>query len=220
MHELIGLLKKEALLEWRQRYALNGMLLYVGSTVVVCYMSFGVRSGTLAPATWNALFWIIMLFTAVNAVAKSFMQEAEGRQLYYYTLVSPQLIILAKTLYSMALMLLLSVLGLSVYSLVLGNPIQDMLLYVIAALLGALSFAATFTMISGIAAKAGNNSTLMAVLGFPVIIPALLMVIRLSKNAMDGLDWSVSYDEMGVLLALNAIVVAVSYLLFPYVWRS
>jgi heme exporter protein B len=75
-------------------------------------------------------------------------------------------------------------------------------------------------MISAIAAKAGNNATLMAILSFPVILPLLILIIKLSKNAMDGLDRSVSYDEIAVLCAINAIVIAVSLILFPYLWRD
>jgi heme exporter protein B len=75
-------------------------------------------------------------------------------------------------------------------------------------------------MISSIAAKAANSSTLMAVLSFPVIIPMLLMLMKLSKNAIDGLDRSVSADELLTLLAINLIVISVSYILFPYLWRS
>jgi heme exporter protein B len=48
----------------------------------------------------------------------------------------------------------------------------------------------------------------------------LILIIKLSKNAMDGLDRSVSYDEIGVLCAINAIVIAVSLILFPYLWRD
>jgi hypothetical protein len=43
---------------------------------------------------WNSLYWIIILFSAVNAVAKSFVQEHQGRQLYYYMIASPEAIIL------------------------------------------------------------------------------------------------------------------------------
>jgi heme exporter protein B len=67
--EIIQLLKREITLELKQRYALNAILLYVVSTVFVCYLSFK----TLVDVpTWNALFWIIILFTAVNATSKSF----------------------------------------------------------------------------------------------------------------------------------------------------
>jgi heme exporter protein B len=87
-------------------------------------------------------------------------------------------------------------------------------------LLGSLSFSTVFTMISAIASKAGNNGTLMAILSFPVIIPIILLLIRLSKSAMDGIERSLSYGNMGVLLAINVIVVATSLLLFPFLWRD
>ena len=99
------LIKKEMLLEWRSKYALNGVLLYVVSTVFVCYLSFISVPNKL---TWNALFWIIMLFASINAVAKSFLQESRGRHLYIYTLVSPVALILAKTIYNSFLMIVLT----------------------------------------------------------------------------------------------------------------
>ncbi len=218
--EIISLLKKEIILEWRRKYAFNGILLYIVSTIFVCYLSFNLQKSQLNPLTWNALFWIILLFTATNAIAKSFMQESEGRQLYYYMLVSPEAIILSKIIYNALLMWLMSLIGYLIYSVVLGNPVQDKLLFFINILLGGLGFATTLSMISAIASKSAQGGTLMAVLGFPVIIPLLLLLIKISKNAMDGLALSVSYKEISTLLAINLIVVSISYLLFPYLWRS
>lgn len=218
--EIKLLLKKEIILEWRTRYALNGILLYVVGAVFICYMSFKLQRGALNVSTWNALFWIIMLFAAVNAVAKSFLQEQRGRLMYYYTVASPQGIIVAKMLYNTMLLLLLAVICVVVFSLVMGNEVQNGWLFVINLLLGAVGFSVTLTMVSGIAAKASNSSTLMAVLSFPIIIPLLLMVMKISKNAIDGLDPTVSYDEIVILLAINGIVASLSYILFPYLWRS
>lgn len=211
------LIRKEIMLEWRSRYALNGILLYVVSTVFVCYLSFRELS---SPPTWNALFWIIMLFASVNAITKSFIQESRGRHLYYYTITGPQAIIISKIIYNVFLMLLLSAIALGFYMLVFKNPVGDPLFYLLSVLLGSISFASVFTMISGIASKAGNGGALMAILSFPVVIPLLIVLIKLSKNAMDGLDRSVSYDEIGVLLAIDAIVITTSLLLFPYLWRD
>lgn len=208
------------MLEWRQRYALNGMVLYIVSTVFVCYLSFRTRSNQLNPLTWNTLFWIILLFTAVNAIAKSFTQERAGRLLYYYTLASPQGIILSKILYNSALMLVLSLLGFGFYAFVMGNPVGDITMYLLAIVLGGIGFASSLTMVAGIASKAENNASLMAILSFPVILPMLLMVMKLAKNALDGLDRSANTDEILVLLALDAIVITLSLILFPYLWRS
>ena len=38
--------------------------------------------------------------------------------------------------------------------------------------------------------------------------------------ALDGLDWSVSQSSVLTLVALNMIVGATSYLLFPFLWRG
>lgn len=220
VNELRILLRKEIMLEWRQRYALSGMLLYIVSTVFICYLSFNLKRNLLTPIVWNTLFWIILLFTAVNAIAKSFSQERYGRLLYYYTLCSPQAVILSKIIYNSLLMIVLSLIGFGFYAFVMGNPVGDMTLYLICILLSAIGFASVLTMVAGIASKADNNATLMAVLSFPVILPMLLMTIRLAKNAMDGLDWSFSMDEIRTLLAIDAIVITLSYLLFPFLWRS
>lgn len=218
------LLKKEILLEWRSKYAFNGVLLYVVSTVFICYISFNLTPDFAGSSgykvVWNVLFWIIILFASVNAIAKSFMQESRGRLLYYYSIASPQAIILSKTLYNTALMTLLSTLALLVYLLFFENTIGDPLFYFTSVVLGSISFSTVFTMISAIASKAGNNGTLMAILSFPVIIPVILILIRLSKRAMDGIDRSLSYGDIGVLAAINAIVITTALLLFPYLWRD
>ncbi|MDB5031241.1 heme exporter protein CcmB [Mucilaginibacter sp.] len=218
------LFKKEVVLEWRSKYAFNGVLLYVVSTVFVCYISFSLTPGfdksTGYKVVWNVLFWIIILFASVNAIAKSFVQESKSRLLYYYSIASPHAIILSKTIYNILLMSLLSILALIVYLVFFNNTIGDPLFYFITVLLGSVSFSTVFTMISAIASKAGNNGTLMAILSFPVIIPVILILIRLSKSAMDGIERSLSYGNIGVLCLINVIVMATALLLFPYIWRD
>ncbi len=217
---VIALLKKDLLLEWRQRYALNGILLYIASTVFICYLSIGLKTTKISPLTWNAILWIILLFASVNAVAKSFLQEKSGRLLYYYSIASPQEIILSKMIYNSGLLLVLSSIAYLFYSIVLGNPVEDGLLFFINVLIGAVGFSTTFTMISAIASKADNSSTLMTILSFPIIIPMLLILMKISKNAIDGLALSVSYNGLMMLCALNVMMIALAYILFPFLWRS
>ena len=223
-NQTLYLLKKEIVLEWRSKYAFNGVLLYVVSTVFICYMSFNLNPGFAGTKgysiVWNVLFWIIILFASVNAIAKSFMQESKARLLYYYSIASPQAIIISKTIYNILLMSLLSGLALVVYLVFFPNKLNDPLFYFLTVLLGSISFSTVFTMISAIASKAGNNGTLMAILSFPVIIPVILVLLKLSKNAMDGIDRSLSYENIALLLAINVIVITTSLLLFPFLWRD
>lgn len=216
LQQVKTLVYKDIVLEWRSKYAINGILLYVVSTVFVCYQAFK----SVDTLVWNALFWIILLFASINAISRSFVQESPYRQLYYYTLVNPKAVILAKIIYNTLVMILLSIIAFTSYSITFNTPIGDPTLYLIAVLLGSISFASVFTMVSGISAKTGNNSTIMAVLSFPVIIPLLIVLIKLSQNAMNGLDRAISTGEILVLLAINVITIAISLLLFPYLWRD
>lgn len=210
------LIAKEIKLELRNKYALGGILLYVVSTIFVSYLCF---KRIVTPATWNALFWIILLFASINAIAKSFITETKGRLLYIYTLASPQAVILSKIIYNSILLLVLSGLCLLVYSLFVGNIIQDSALFLLTLALGSFGFSSLLTMVSAIASKTGNNFTLMAILSFPIIMPLLMVLIKLSKNALDGLErWDVHY--LLILLCINVIIIALSYLLFRYLWRD
>lgn len=134
--EIAFLVRKEVLLELRQKYAISGILLYVLSTVFVVYASFK----SIAPNVWNTLFWIIVLFASVNAIAKSFVQENSNRQLYYYTLANPTAIIISKVIYNSALLLFLSLLSFAVFSLVAGNPVKIICSFLPHCFLEALDF--------------------------------------------------------------------------------
>ena len=215
-NQIKHLIAKEIKLEMRNKYSLGGILLYVVSTVFVSYLSF---KKIVTPSTWNALFWIILLFASINAIAKSFISETRGKLLYLYTLASPQAVILSKIIYNSLLLTVLSALCLLVYSLFVGNLIQDYPLFLLTLLLGSFGFSSLLTMVSAIASKTSNNFTLMAILSFPIMIPLLMVLIKLSKNAIDGLErWDVSY--LLVLLFINTIIIALSYLLFRYLWRD
>jgi heme exporter protein B len=217
LSQTASLIKREILLEQRQKYAFYGILLFVVSTVFVAKFSFKIVNDV---PTWNALFWIILLFASVTGVARSFAQETKGRLLYLYTIADPRAIFLAKLVYNSILMVVLGFLGLLIFSFLVSYPVQNSGMFFITLFFGCTGLAAAFTMISAIASKAGNNFTLMAILGFPVVLPLLLAAIKLSKYAGDGLPWSVTSTYLGVLATLNVVVIALAYLLFPYLWRD
>lgn len=233
------LFQKDLLLELRQKYAISGILLYVASTVFLVFYAVGSRVGQStqlttgmgplkktvsdAPATasiWAAFFWVIVLFASVNAIAKSFVAENSNRRLYYYTLASPTAFILSKMLYSAALLSVLSVLSFAVYGIVMANPVKETGLFYLALLLGSIGLAFAFTFVSAIAAKANNSATLMAILGFPVVLPILLTLVRLSKYALH-LNMDRGYvSDLVILGAIDALLAATAVILFPYLWKE
>lgn len=217
LKEISALIQKEILTEFRQWYALAGILLYVVATVFISYLSF---QNIIEVSAWNALLWIIILFASVNASAKSFLQESKGRLLYYYTLTSPQAFVLSKIIYNAGLMLVLSLVCFGFYSLFMGNIIESMGMFLLIIVLGSVGISSLLSMMSAIASKANNNFTIMAILSFPIIMPILIVTIRLSQSAINGGSFDNNLNYFGVLLSLNVIVVALGYMLFPYLWKD
>jgi len=215
--DLAQLFLKEIRLELKQRYVINGILLYLVSTVFVTYLAF---TGTITPETWNSLFWIILLFVAVNGISKSFVQESPARHLYYYTITSAEAIVLSKILYNLLLMAILSVLALLFFILLMGNLIMNPGLFITALLLGSLGLSSVLTMIAAIASRASNNFSLMAILSFPIVLPLLMTLMKVSGSALNSMSWSGSIPLIAVLLIINVAVILLAYLLFPYLWRD
>lgn len=212
-----SLFRKEIALEFRQLYALGGVLLYVVSTAFVVYSAVGQE---VPKAVWAALYWIIVLFASVNAVAKSFMQENSNRQLYYYTLASPTAVIVAKIAYNTLLLCTIEVLSYGVLSLVMGNPIEMQGLFFGLMALAGLGFSIAFTFLSAIAAKARQSATMMAILSFPVVIPMLLTLLRLSKIALQLMHDSAYYQDIIILISIDVILLGLVFILFPFLWRD
>lgn len=220
MFQVFYLIAKEFHLELRRKSVIAGLAVYLFATVFICYLIFALRQNLITPLVWAALFWITILFTLVNTIAKSFIGEKKGSDIYFYSLVSPTAIIVSKIAYNFILSAVLSFSGLFLFILFLQNPLADVGWFALLILLTSFGFSAALTLLSGIASKAQNSNILMAILSFPVVISILLMAIKVTRHCLDGLDRAVSVDEMLSLTAINCLLAAASYLLFPYIWRS
>jgi heme exporter protein B len=212
----LTIIQKDIRLEWRQKYSLYGLLLYVVSAVFAIYMLQESPEGEV----WNALYWLIILFVAVNAVAKSFLQESKHRNLYYYTLHHPRDIILSKLMYNVVLMMGMSVVAWFLFLVLLGDPAMQPGRFLLLVFSGGFSMALLFTLLAAIAGRAGGNSALIAILGFPLVVPQLILLSDLSRPLFTPMAVTNWWTFFGVLLLLDALIVALSLLLFPYLWKD
>ena len=217
MTKIFTLLKKDFLLELRQQHTFYGILLYVASTIFVLYLAMGQPESTV----YNGMFWMIQLFVCINAVAKSFLQESRGRMLYFYSVTSPVDFIISKLLYNIMLMTVMTLINLFLFFVLLNNPVDNTLLFTGISLLGGISISLVFTLMSAIAAKAQQNAALMAILGFPVILPQLLLLMRVSKAAFGEVFKQGAVLQLSALIiGLDILIVIMAIILFPYLWKE
>lgn len=207
--------KKDLLLEIRQQYSFYGVLLYVGATIFVLFMAIENPD----TSTWNGLFWIIQLFISINAVAKSFLQESRYRMLYYQSIASPVNFILAKLLFNSVLMLVMSALSFILFALFMNYPVERSAIFIGLVLLGGWSLSLVFTFLAAVAAKAQQNAAIMAILGFPIIIPQLMMLMKISNTVFDATTVIPMFNIV-LLFVSDILVILLAVILFPFLWKD
>jgi heme exporter protein B len=216
--KIIALLQKDIKLELRRQHTFYGILLYIASTVFVIFLSFDSAPDS---TVWNSMFWIIQLFVCVNTVAKSFLSESKGLMLYYYSIASPVEFIIAKLLYNIVLMIIMSTVSLILFSVFLDSPVINTIRFVGIVLLGGTSISLTFSLMSAIAAKAQQNAALIAILGFPVILPQLMLLMKISKTGFAEVFKDGAVLQLaGLITGLDVLVIVLSVILFPFLWKE
>jgi heme exporter protein B len=213
--QIWSLFKKDLLLEIRQQYSFYGVILYIGATIFVLFMAMDAPEGRV----WNGLFWVIQLFICINAVAKSFLQESRGRMLYYQVISSPQNFILSKLLFNSLLMLVMSGLSLLLFTLFLGNPVEKFSAFIGLVFLGGWGLSLVFSFLAAIAAKAQQNAAIMAILGFPLIIPQLIMLMKISNSVFSQSGPAIG-GTVWLLVVMNFLIIILSIILFPFLWKD
>jgi heme exporter protein B len=213
---IAALIKKDFLLETRHQHTFYAIVLYVISTTFVVYLTMGQPEEQV----WNGLFWIVQLFVCINAVAKSFLAENQGRMLYYYSIINPKDFVIAKLFYNAILMLLMSSLSLFIFIIFLENPFAYLYKFILISFLGSFGLSLVFTFLAAIAAKAKQQASLMAIMGLPVIIPQILLLMKIAVVAFSNVLQEGFWLMAGLLVVLDIMVIALAVILFPYLWKD
>ncbi|MDA0379362.1 MAG: heme exporter protein CcmB, partial [Bacteroidetes bacterium] len=180
-----AVLKKDLRLEWRSRYALNMLLMFVLSSLLL--IAFAIGQETVGQRMQSALLWIVILFSASIGLGRSFVAEEErGTVLLLQLNVPGSQVFTGKLIFNFLLLLAVDAVSLVVFAVLLNMVIEDWGLLVLALGLGSLGLAGATTLLAAIIARASNKGPLLPVLLFPLLIPLLLSVVRASRAALDG----------------------------------
>jgi heme exporter protein B len=143
--------------------------------------------------------------------------------LYQYSTVSPTSVIFSELIFNSLVIIIISLITFCFYGLFIGfHPLEgaDLDIYFLTLILGGIGLSGILTLISGISSQTGNGLGMVAILGFPLLLPLLLSLIDLSAISLRGLGWEFAWQKMLVLTGINGITVTLSFLLFPYLWRE
>lgn len=204
------------LLEWRQKYAVQGVLVQMFTSVLIIYLSLEV----ISLPVWNTLFWLMIVFNTMNTIAKGFLQESEGKMLYYHSICKPETLIASKIIFNVLVSLTLLLIFALAYAVVLDFKVQNYIQYLVVAVFFTIGLSTVFTLVSAIASGAGNNTILISVIGLPLILPILLITIKSAKKALDGIETNAIYYDITALALMDVMVIYLAVLLYKYLWKN
>ena len=211
-----ALILKDIKTELKDKYAIGAILLFVVTSTYIIYKSFQ----SLTVMSWNVLFWIIFLFAGLNALVRSFQSESRKQYLYYYQLAHPGEIIIAKIIYNVMMLLLVSLALYGAMTLFTFDAVQDRGLFLGTVTLGAIGVSVCFTFVAAILGTDNNQSSMMAILALPLIIPILLLLIKLSANALGILNDTEYSTDMILLGGIDLILFGLAVMIYPILWRT
>ncbi|MBI4428846.1 MAG: heme exporter protein CcmB [Ignavibacteriales bacterium] len=215
-----AVVSKDIQSEWRTRYAVNSLLMFVVTAVSI--ILFALRSVDPNPELLSGMLWVVIFFTAMSGMSRVFVSEEErGTTLTLQLVATPTVVYFGKLLFNGVLILFLSFIISAMYLIFFsGFAIKSPGAYVASVVLGSLGFAAASTIIAAIIAKTRSRGTLYAVLLFPLLIIPLMVGMSSTTKALEGAPLADALADFQVLAAYLMVMVAGSYLLFDYVWKE
>ncbi|MBM2845505.1 MAG: ccmB [Bacteroidetes bacterium] len=215
-----AIFRKDLKSELRTRYAISALIMFVITTIAIILFSLGSES---APAdALSGMLWVVVFFASMSGLSRTFVTEEErGTAMTLQLMATPSAVLFGKLLFNLVLTLGLNVMTVILYSAFInGFVVRTYSIFVITIGLGSIGLAAAATIIAAIIARANTKGTLYPVLSFPILLPLLLTVINATRLSTEGAFLEEAYGEFQILVSYIVVVVAVSYLLFDYIWKD
>ena len=204
----------------RAKHGVSGLVLFAVATV---YATYQIAGGHPNPEVWNAMAWVILLFTSFNGVSRSLEEDRPEVLSYLRTTVRPLHYVMARTMHNVVVLGGLACMVLAFFGLLMGwSELEGWRLWgFLAAMVStAIALGTMLTLLALIAARAGGGFGMTAVLGLPLVLPIVLVCTNLGKALLQGHLLSDTWHHFMFLGALTVGSGVLGAVLFPYLWRA
>jgi heme exporter protein B len=213
------LLKKDLLLEMRQRESLLTMFFFGTLLLFVFHFAFDMAPDQVAQMA-PALLWLAFLFTGTLGLAQLFEGE-RGNHCLEALLMSPMdrgAFFLAKTCFNLVLMVLVEIVVIPLFWILFNLRSWDLVPYLFfVTLMGTVGFCVLGTLLSAVTLKARGRELLLPLVLFPLMIPVILATIRCMEAILRNGELGSAVPWLRLLVGFDVIFLTVGLLIFDWV---
>ncbi len=214
-----AVIAKDLQLELRSKYALNTVLAFVGSSLLVTL--FALKAHQLEAGPQSGLIWIIILFAALSTLSRSFVLETERHTIDLLRLhCDPFTIYAGKLIYNFLFSLFVNLITFVLYILLIDVTIQNYPAFWTTLFLGTVGIAGVTTLMAAIVSRADRRGAIFSVLSLPLLIPLILILARTTRaSVITGISGGFTND-VAALVGFAGVTITAGILLFDFIWKD
>lgn len=208
--------RKDLLIELRSRDVLSSAVVFTLLVLLIFNFALDLTGDTIRVVAPGVL-WVTFIFAGMLTLGRTFARERERGALQGLMLapLDRGALFLAKLLVNIVLLAIVEAAALPAFVALYNLSLRPAALLAVVAL-GTLGFAAVGTLFAAVAANTRAREALLPLLLFPVLVPVIIGAVNATTRALpgaatDGPPW------LSLLIAFDAIFLALSYALFEYV---
>jgi len=172
------------------------------------------------PFLFSVLLWIILTFSALSGLARSFVKEEEAGTIDVLKLSArPQAVFLGKLFFNLTLLGALELIIVPSFILLMSYQINSPGFFIAIIISGGLGLGAGTTIIAAMIARASTRGALFSALSLPLLLPLMITCIKGCERAAIGMN-NADWPEVKVAVAYFIIMITMSLLLFPLIWEE
>jgi len=221
MQLVFALVWKDLLIDLRRKENFISMFLFSVLTLTLFQFAMGDQPRQFL-VVLPGIIWVVFLMTGVLGLSKAFQQEVETGCIRALLLspVDRTLLFLGKMLATTLFLLLSQLFFIPLCLLFFNLVLERWGVFMLLSFAGTLGFSALGTLLTAMTATLRGKEVLLPVLLFPLMIPCLLSVVKITafllfdSNAEEVNSW------WQLLIGFDAILCVVSMLGFEFVMEE
>jgi heme exporter protein B len=217
--QAVTVLQKDLRAELRNRAAVNSILLFAVTALVV--VGYAVGPAAMGPGLKAALLWVVLFFSAFSGLAHVFLHEEEASTVTALRLsAQPAAVFAGKMIFNLLLLGVIGLIVVPLYIVMVRVEIARPFAFLGVVVTGAIGLGSAATIVAAIIAKAHGKGALYGAIGFPVLLPLLMMAVRATQLSMTAQSAGELRSLMVGLLSFAVMLITASSLLFGAVWED
>ncbi len=218
LRKILAIVAKDVATELRTKEMVSAMFVFSLLVILIFNFAFDLRAEN-QQAVAPGVLWVAIAFAGMLGLNRSFVLERD-RGVLDGLLLAPidrSAIYFGKMIGNVLFISVVEIIVLPVFMILFNQPVAVLPWLVGVVILGTIGFASVGTLFSAMAVHTRAREVLLPIMLFPVVVPVMLAAVRLTAAILDRTPFEDVSHWLTLLVVVDAIFIAASFMLFEYV---